>query len=70
MTRTKSPSMRTMRRDAIRAIDQMVQLTNARASAFHESKNFEDWVYADLYARNLRKARELLMEPTRQITPR
>jgi hypothetical protein len=64
----KTPTV-SLRRQALRAIAALITRVDKRTANLYEADRMEDWIYSELYLRNLRKARELLAEPTRGNPP-
>ncbi len=64
-TRLRASRPVSLRASARRTINELIAFIDKRAVAAYASNRMEDWTYAELYVRNLRKARELLREPQR-----
>jgi len=65
MSNTDKDSMRELRRQATRAIAKLIVRVDSNTRMLYKAELTEEWVYSELYLRNLRKAREYLTEPRR-----
>lgn len=61
----RQPPTVQLRRDALKAIGALIARVERNTAHLYAAELMEEWVYSELYLRNLRKARELLSEPRR-----